>query len=58
MEIVFFKNGKEVDSVDPYYSHEESESYVIVEGGAGHHVIEKKNFDNFEVMPMRKRPLE
>ena len=54
-EIVFIKDGKEVDSVDPYYSHIATEKGLEVEGGAGHHLIEYKTFDEYIIREMETR---
>ena len=54
-EIVFIKDGKEVDSVDPYYSHVATEKGLEVEGGVGHHLIEYKTFDEYIIREMETR---
>ena len=57
-EIVFYLDGKEVDSIDPYYVHVEKDEGLEVDGGGGTYLILYKDFDRYEIIYMRKRPLE
>jgi len=56
-EIVFYKDNKEVDSIDPVKSHHETDKHVMVDNGCYVYEMPKSDFDRYEVIPMRERPL-
>lgn len=51
MEIVFIKNGKEVDWCDPYEKHVEYNDHIIVND---EYCFFNRNFDKFEVRELKR----